>query len=1244
MKTAATIVWFQVPLLFALPISGDRNEEYFERQLAKFDPLVCTLKEEAINNWCNLRSEAAWRSNVPSYRRDQAMVFYSRNESKIGSPKRLLLFGGSLISGIFHSQTDESSLGDTWIYSPRTHSWTQLDLKSEPHARQGHTMATLCGSRVFLTGGIYCTDNVCWGTLSEVTPNDTWIFDGQTETWIEVQTTITNGSKSTLFSRNFEFHSFAVLGQNSSNCSCKESLFVVLFNPIGLTELWLLNCVNDSGFDRGISPEYRWEHIETKPDEVVMSIAPYVDYHMNVYFFGLLWPDIENLSFRLLRFNVSTREWEKGERIHHNFNQFGSSVHGYYTTLKTLVVSNGLDAVTMNLDGAASTFHSADSNYKARLQSIAFASAAVNKNELFVYGGHPTDSNMWRLQGNEEKTGVSLEWVRDNTPILSPNLLSTFAAYTTINDHLLYFTGHYENLDVQVSVEGQDIWTYFIHIWHMTVPEMWTLDLKTFRWWRYDLDEFPDVIPFTASVVSYHNYLLLGFGLRKYFVHDDAKVSAVNELWLYLDHLRTWVQLGNVSSPSPRAFASLVSLQNSSFLLFGGVAPQGDSNNVSLFNDLWILTVIQGRREKEFDFEWREVRVSDNALRPSGRFGHSAYYSHTLNSMYVFSGQLKIAGRCFQNYTWQFNLMSASWSRHKILNVGTSPSQNFVCQYKGVMLGKRIIVADDALDSARCIRLRQALIEKQSPGDIKRKYCPQSRGLYTLDFNEKKWIRLSQYQSPGNDRQVLFARKDEIFSINMRQSDTYGETASIWSFKPGCFAGYNSTDFTSIPCRICPKGTFSNAGAKTCTMCPTGMTTELEGSIGFDNCTCIRDYCHHGKCVPVRGKDTVFCKCDAGYTGLTCQTPTYYLIGSGALIVAIVVGLFSGCLGVSWRYRKKQKIALETAEGTLEKTRQQLNDEEQAWAIDAKKLTIKDVIATGGFGVVYRGEYCGDEVAVKKLKPEIVDIMKDDNAKELNMMKRVRHKNIVLFIGAVWLPKDVAPAFVVEFMEMGSLRGILDDAKVELDYERKLRCALDAAKGMQYLHSLDPPRLHRDLKCANLLVDTRWCVKVADFGCALLLRGSDESAVDDTPPSGVDSGFSDFSEDVPLISLRGKDRDRLKYSSYSFGTSLWKAPEAVLKKGYGTSADVYSFGIVLWEIITRKLPYQDIQSEYKYMCDLMDSIISGLRPTLSPSVLSQSCPNDYVELMTACWDEEPNERPPFKVTQSRLKEMLAATA
>jgi sterile alpha motif and leucine zipper-containing kinase AZK len=142
-------------------------------------------------------------------------------------------------------------------------------------------------------------------------------------------------------------------------------------------------------------------------------------------------------------------------------------------------------------------------------------------------------------------------------------------------------------------------------------------------------------------------------------------------------------------------------------------------------------------------------------------------------------------------------------------------------------------------------------------------------------------------------------------------------------------------------------------------------------------------------------------------------------------------------------------------------------------------------IGTGSYGDVYMGsvEHKGatDIVAVKKLHvKDLKGEQLDAFCNETSLMCQLQHVNIVRFIGAVTSPTNLC--ILTEYCSRGSLADLLLDDHIEMKSPLKLKFAIDAARGMEYLHASNPVILHRDLKSDNLLVSEDWTVKVADFG------------------------------------------------------------------------------------------------------------------------------------------------------------------
>ncbi|CAL1395484.1 unnamed protein product [Linum trigynum] len=259
-------------------------------------------------------------------------------------------------------------------------------------------------------------------------------------------------------------------------------------------------------------------------------------------------------------------------------------------------------------------------------------------------------------------------------------------------------------------------------------------------------------------------------------------------------------------------------------------------------------------------------------------------------------------------------------------------------------------------------------------------------------------------------------------------------------------------------------------------------------------------------------------------------------------------------------------------------------------------LHIKERIGAGSFGTVHRADWHGSDVAVKVLT---VQDFQDDQLREflreVSIMKRVRHPNVVLFMGAV--TKRPHLSIVTEYLPRGSLYRLIHRpaAGEVLDQRRRLRIALDVAKGVNYLHSLTPPIVHWDLKSPNLLVDKNWTVKVCDFGLSRFKANT-------------------F---IPSKSVAG--------------TPEWMAPEFLRGEPSNEKSDVYSFGVILWELVTMQQPWNGLGPAQVVGAVAFQNRRLAIPPGTSPVLTA---------LIEACWSDEPARRPTFRSIVDSLKKLL----
>lgn len=272
-------------------------------------------------------------------------------------------------------------------------------------------------------------------------------------------------------------------------------------------------------------------------------------------------------------------------------------------------------------------------------------------------------------------------------------------------------------------------------------------------------------------------------------------------------------------------------------------------------------------------------------------------------------------------------------------------------------------------------------------------------------------------------------------------------------------------------------------------------------------------------------------------------------------------------------------------------------------------ITFGPKIGQGAFGEVNRGKLWGLDVALKQLR-----IKGDDDAmqkkihefqEEVKILRALRHPNIVQFLGACF--QEPKMCLVTEYLDNGNLEDHMDKrrkAGKKMSFKRILKIAQDVARALNWLHHKGI--IHRDLKTANILLDKNNNVKIADFGLAHI-----KSGVAHEGHYGV------------------------------VGTPCYMAPEVLKEVPYGVKADVFSFAVVLCELVTGEYPFKEgtcPQSTNNFE----KAIVEGLRPPMPIG-----CPPDLALLMQECWADNPESRPAMDDVVDRLekieKDFLAGT-
>eukprot|EP01114_Cavostelium_apophysatum_P011195 TRINITY_DN2539_c0_g2_i2.p1 TRINITY_DN2539_c0_g2~~TRINITY_DN2539_c0_g2_i2.p1 ORF type:complete len:1198 (+),score=392.63 TRINITY_DN2539_c0_g2_i2:210-3803(+) len=343
------------------------------------------------------------------------------------------------------------------------------------------------------------------------------------------------------------------------------------------------------------------------------------------------------------------------------------------------------------------------------------------------------------------------------------------------------------------------------------------------------------------------------------------------------------------------------------------------------------------------------------------------------------------------------------------------------------------------------------------------------------------------------------------------------------------------------------------------------------------------------------------------------QSALFYVIvvSSGVLVLAF----FGGVLyHVARRHRKKRRNYVPIPSFT-EKKKLSIGDVAKDSAIEQipyAELELGARISFGASGEVIQGMWRkkGSKqslgVAIKRVAWETnaasinsavaTQKFMEDFLYEIKIMSSLNHENILELLG-VCITKTDDVLLVTEFMEHGSMRDLLNRSGGKVDWKLKIRLAIDAANGIIYLHSREPPIIHRDLKTSNLLIDNRFRCKIADFGIS-----------------------------------RMKSILTQSYATSLVGTPAYMSPEVISANKFSEAADSYSFGVVLTELWSGEAPYADTNL---FPQQVMYAVVQeGLRPTIA-----MDCPLPLRLLIKDCLHTEPSMRPNFKEIKSRLKRM-----
>ena len=281
-------------------------------------------------------------------------------------------------------------------------------------------------------------------------------------------------------------------------------------------------------------------------------------------------------------------------------------------------------------------------------------------------------------------------------------------------------------------------------------------------------------------------------------------------------------------------------------------------------------------------------------------------------------------------------------------------------------------------------------------------------------------------------------------------------------------------------------------------------------------------------------------------------------------------------------------------------------------------IEVLEELGEGAFGRVFKARApgitvtqsaCGDFVAVKTLKEDAEKDQLEDFCKEVQTCIQFDHKNVIRLVGVC--SQSIQKCMIFEYMDLGSLDELLRksdphnpscdcDQTVKISPQVFMHCALMVAEGATYLASLS--FVHRDIAARNCLVDHNLCVKIADFGMSRKVNQMDYYRIGSTQAC------------LPI---------------------RWMPPEALLFGKFTHKSDVWSFGVLMWEIYTfGRQPYGG-SSDY----EVIDKIKSG-----QFLECPELCAASVYDIMKSCWTRSPSSRPTMEHITRRIKCLIQGSS
>jgi tRNA A-37 threonylcarbamoyl transferase component Bud32 len=598
-----------------------------------------------------------------------------------------------------------------------------------------------------------------------------------------------------------------------------------------------------------------------------------------------------------------------------------------------------------------------------------------------------------------------------------------------------------------------------------------------------------------------------------------------------------WTEVGTTNKPPYRSFASMVKHPlYDRLVVFGG--SRGASGD--FFEDVWEYTL-------ETD-TWSQQTV--NAPGPGVRSGHFAGVYN--NSMYIFGGRFK--GTMY-NDVWKWDF-AGNWT--KIPATGNLPDAKAAAVGAIASHGKMIIHGGGD--------------QSTSPGI-------QYNSISILDLHTYVWTTFSPNIStfaPGARVYHAGWFTDGKLYVGIG-GDKSGLINDIWSIADSAFlpAGPSSapvTSVTSVTDTVTLSDTIhTDTGSNT-----DAIASQSQPGDKDDNTIPIAIGVSVGGAVFI-----VIVFLIGFFLMRTRKQPPVANYGTALVEEARAPSIYS-----SIQAKEEVESKNPSPMGSAEDTKLSL------WRVDFNDIKLEKELGRGAFGMVYKGRWRNQQVAVKKFLDQLTEKQREDFVSECELIANIRpHEHVIQLLGICTEPY----AIVVKYYEEGSLFDYLESGK-PISPSEVIELLKGIAAGMAHLHS--EKMVHRDLACRNILLSRS--------------------------RNGLTAIISDFG-----FSRKLGENGNSGTTQSTVGPVRWMAPESLRDQIYSYKTDVFSFGVVVWEVMARALPWGDFD-QVKVILTVLDGKTLEI-PSNTPPTLA--------ELMKSCWNFKPEDRPTAQAVFDKLNSM-----